>query len=123
MKKYTIKLEKLIFFGFHGVNQDEIKNGKNFVLDIKLDYSIDNISDKIENTIDYIKIYNLLNNSFNQKRFNLLESLGSYLINEITRNFKQIFYIKLNIRKPQIKIDNNKDFINIELEYNKWTFF
>ena len=33
--------------------------------------------------------------------------------------YKSIYYIKINIRKPSIKVDSNKDFINVEIEYSK----
>jgi len=116
--KNTIKLDKLNFFGYHGINKDEIKNGQNFVLDITINYKFsDNINDDIENVIDYMKLYTVIKDSFQSQRFNLLESLGNKMLNDIKSNFKSIFYIKLNIRKPAISIDNNQDFINVEVEY------
>ena len=119
MSKSTIKLEKLVFFGFHGINNSEIKNGQNFVLDIVINYNLPNNSDDIKNFIDYIELYNLIKKSFEEKRFNLLESLGAKILKDIRRKYKTIFYIKINMRKPSIILDNNKDFINIEVEYKE----
>ena len=119
MHTYTIKLEKLIFFGFHGVNQDEIQKGQNFQLDLILSYKINQNNDDIENVIDYIELYQLMKNSFEEKRFNLLESLAEKILNDIKNCYKSVFYIKLNIKKPSIMIDNNKNFINVEVKYQK----
>ena len=119
MTKNTIKLENLSFFGYHGINQDEIKNGQDFVLDLIVRYTSTNNKDNIENFIDYTDLYNLVKNSFEGKRFNLLESLGSKILDDIKQNYKSVFYIKLNMRKPSISIDNNKDFINVEVEYKE----
>ena len=119
MSTTVIKLEKLTFFGYHGINQDEIQNGQDFVLDLTLHYQLSNKSDDIENVINYIELYNLVKNSFQEKRFNLLESLGQKILNDIKIRYEAVFYIKLNMRKPSIIVDNNKDFINIEVEYRK----
>ena len=119
MSTAVIKLEKLTFFGYHGINQDEIKNGQDFVLDLSVHYQLLNNSDDIENVIDYIGLYDLVKNSFQEKRFNLLESLGQKILDDIKTKYESVFYIKLNMRKPFIIADNNKDFINIEVEYIK----
>ena len=120
MIKNTIKLDKLNFFGYHGVDEDEIKNGQNFILDITLHYNLPlDAHDDIENVINYIDLYTIIKNSFETRRFNLLESLGNNILDDIKRTFESVFYIKLNIRKPAMSIDNNQDFINIEVEYIK----
>ena len=122
MTKNTIKLENLSFFGYHGINQDEIKNGQDFVLDLIVRYTSTNNKDNIENFIDYTDLYNLVKNSFEEKRFNLLESLGNKILNDIRQTYESVFYVRANMRKPSISIDNNKNFINVEVEYKKWEF-
>ena len=119
MHTNKIKLEKLTFFGFHGINQDEIKNGQDFILDLVVHYNPNHNTDNINDFIDYTKLYDLVKNSFEEKRFNLLESLGKKILNDIRESYKTVFYIKINMRKPSIIIDNNKNFINIEVEYRK----
>ena len=117
--KNIIKLEKINFFGFHGVNKDEIENGQNFVLDIIIHYETVQKTDNLDDFVDYIDLYDLVKNSFEETRFNLLESLMSKILKDIREKYKSVFYIKINIRKPSIVIDGNKDFINIETEYKK----
>ena len=120
MIKNSIKLDNLTFFGYHGVNSDEIKNGQNFVLDLSVDYQLlDNIDDNLGGTIDYIELYNLLKDSFESERFNLLESLGQKILSDIIKKYDSVYHVTLNIRKPSIRIDSNKDFINVEIEYKK----
>ena len=76
-------------------------------------------SDDIKDFIDYIELYELIKNSFQEKRFNLLESLGFKILNDIKKSYKAVFYMKINIRKPSLVVDNNQDFINVEVEYKK----
>ena len=119
MSTTVIKLEKLTFFGYHGINQEEIQNGQDFVLDLSVHYQLLNNSDDIGNVIDYMELYDLVKNTFQEKRFNLLESLGQKILDNIKIKYDSVFHMKLNIRKPSITIDNNKDFINLEVEYIK----
>ena len=114
-----IKLEKLNFFGFHGINDSEIKKGQIFILDVTVHYKVINDSDDIDNFIDYIKLYDLIKISFDEKRFNLLESLGAKILKDIKEKYDSVFYIKINMRKPSITIDNNQDFINVEVKYEE----
>ena len=114
-----IKLEKLNFFGFHGINDSEIKKGQNFILDVIVHYKTINHSDDINDFIDYIELYDLIKISFEETRFNLLESLGAKILKDIKEKYDSVFYIKINMRKPSITIDNNQDFINIEIEYKE----
>jgi dihydroneopterin aldolase len=117
--KNTIKLDNLTFFAFHGVNKEEIEEGQIFLLDLTISYNLDNSSDSIFSTIDYIDLYKTIKSSFIEKRFNLLESLGNKLIVDIKNKYKSIYYIKINIKKPSIVIDSTKNFVNVEIEYKK----
>ena len=117
--KNTIKLENLTFFAFHGLNEEEIKDGQDFILNLDISYNLTNSYDSIDSTIDYIDLYNIVKSSFSEKRFNLLESLANKLITDIKNNYESIYYIKISIRKPSISVGSNKDFINVETEYIK----
>ena len=117
--KNTIKLENLTFFAFHGLNEEEIKHGQDFILNLDISYNLANSCDSIDSTINYIDLYKIVKSSFSEKRFNLLESLANKLIADIKSSYESIYYIKISIRKPSISIDSNKDFINVETEYIK----
>ena len=117
--KNKIKLENLNFYGYHGVYNKEIKDGQEFILNLDISYNYNDSSDSVSKTIDYIELYNLLKIFFNKTRYNLLETLGNEIINQVLDNYASIYYIKVNIRKPSISIEQNNDFINIEIEYNK----
>ena len=117
--KKTIKLEKLSFFGYHGVNDYEKIDGQNFKIDLEISFHLNTSDDDINKSIDYIDLYNCIKKRFNKTRFNLLETLAQRIIDDISNHFKNVYHIKINIRKPSISIDENIDFINVELEFNK----
>tara|TARA_Y100001934_G_C12189905_1_gene695884 strand:+ start:565 stop:933 length:369 start_codon:yes stop_codon:yes gene_type:complete len=117
--KKTIKLENLSFFGFHGVNEIEKINGQNFIISLEISFDMISMDDNIKSSIDYMTIYEFIKKRFNDKRFNLIESLAQKIIEDIVSNFTNINHVIINVRKPSITIDDNKDFINVELEYYK----
>ena len=117
--KKTIKLENLSLFGFHGVNEIEKINGQNFIISLEISFDMISMDDNIKSSIDYMTIYEFIKKRFNDKRFNLIESLAQKIIEDIVSKFTNINHVIINVRKPSITIDDNKDFINVELEYYK----
>lgn len=117
--KNKIKLENLNFYGYHGIYKKEIKDGQKFILNLDISYKYNDSSDSVLKTIDYTDLYKLLKKIFTKNRYNLLETLGKEIINQVLEDYASIYYIKVNIRKPSISIEENNDFINVEIEYNK----
>ena len=58
--KKTIKLEKLSFFGYHGVNDYEKIDGQNFKVDLEISFHLNTFDDDINKSIDYIDLYNCI---------------------------------------------------------------
>ena len=105
---------------------NEKNNLEKKVKDILLFYSSGNYEEVVFRTKplikkypDIIELYNLLKDSFESERFNLLESLGQKILSDIIKKYDSVYHVTLNIRKPSIIMDNNKDFINVEVEYTK----
>ena len=94
-KLYKYKIKNLELFGYHGVYSEEIKNGQIFIINIDYCTFIDtNVvqTDNIENVVDYVDILSKIKKIFNEKRYNLLESLIEVMHNQLneTYNFKKL---------------------------------
>ncbi len=109
-----IKINEIQLFGYHGLYKEEKENGQNFTisLSINIDY-IDN-NDKIENTIDYTKILNEVKDTFNQKRYNLIESLAVAISDNLMRN-KKIESLDISIKKESPPIDAKLNSVEVNL--------
>ena len=117
-------ISKIVLFGFHGLYDYEKKNGQDFVITLKIDYKpIYNKNKDIINLIDYTDVYLHLKNEFNKKRFNYLESLIDYLIKSFINKYENIKYIEISISKPELQIDDNKNFITVQRSFIKKWFF
>ena len=120
MSDIKLILNKIIFFGFHGLYESEKNNGQNFTIKVIINYKPTYNQNKvITNLIDYTKVYSHLKIQFNKTRFNYLESLIDYLIESLVNEYEQITYIKIKISKPELELDGNKDFITVERSITK----
>ena len=80
MQKITINNIKV--FGHHGVYEYE-NEGQYFYVTIVYAYDYgDNYADKLNEVVDYTSVVDYLHTTFDEIRFNLMESLIDYLIEE-----------------------------------------
>ena len=115
-----ILLEGMEFFAYHGVYQEEREKGQNFSIDLEIDmnYSKACYSDKLEDAIDYVQVYELVKAEM-EIPSSLLENVAQRIIDSIRKNFEQIEFIKVKITKLQPPISGKLKGIGIELAYSK----
>lgn len=115
-----ILLEGMEFFAYHGVYQEEREKGQNFSIDLEIlaDYSKACRTDKLEDSIDYVQVYELIKAEM-EIPSSLLENLAQRIIDSIRKKFDQIESMKVKITKLQPPISGKLKGIGIELAYNK----
>ena len=115
-----ILLEGMEFFAYHGVYLEEREKGQNFSIDLEIlaDYSKACHSDKLEDAIDYVEIYELVKAEM-EIPSSLLENVAQRIIDSIRKNFEQIEAITVKITKLNPPISGKLKGISIELAYNK----
>ena len=114
---HKIKIDDLEIFGFHGVYEEEKKNGQFF--SIKIEYipreDIEKINDNIDSVTDYTDVTNKFIALFNKKRYSLIEVLTKELVDELFELYDFI-YLKITVRKKIRLNKNNSHFITIEMK-------
>lgn len=98
-ENFTIRLEKLRFFAFHGLYDQEKKNGNEFELDLTLCIKppVAKIT-KLEHTLNYVAVYELVQQEMQQPR-ELMETLLQELAQSLKSRFSEIAQIDLTIYK------------------------
>lgn len=86
-----------------GVYKEERLKKTELSISLKIDFNATNAikSDKLQDTIDYDKIAEILNLSA-KSNFNLIESLAQNIINNLKTNLPQTQQIEIEIIKPNI---------------------
>ena len=97
---YKVRIKKIEIFGYHGVYDEEKKSGQMFYIDVEYHKKMKNkvSKDSLSEVIDYTDIINCVNEVFNKKRYNLLESLAQDIIGELVAIF-HFEYVKVSIQK------------------------
>ena len=102
----NIIIRGLEVYAYHGVYENEKAKGQRFVINAKLDTDTltSGMSDEIEDTLDYGKVCEFINEFMLSNRVNLLETLVNDLARKLLLKYRSIQAIDLEICKPDAPI-------------------
>ena len=103
MEKIVIK--GIEIFAFHGVCEDEKKNGQYFYIDAELyaDLKAALKSDLVDNTLNYAEAARVICESFVLKRFDLIEAAADFCAGRLMEEFPVLKRAKITVfRKKQV---------------------
>ncbi len=120
MNNNTIRLENMVFYGFHGVYEYEREQGQRFYVDVEIDadLSLAGKTDKLTDTIDYTLVYTQIKEVMENQRFHLLEAVGDHIAGLILKT-TIANEVRIRIRKPAVPIPGPLDYIQVEIIRSK----
>jgi 7,8-dihydroneopterin aldolase/epimerase/oxygenase len=102
-----IRLKNAVFYAYHGVFKDEQTLGGRFEIDIDLycDFSTAAHTDTLEQTVDYEKVYSVMRDLVQGKKYYLIESLAYKIADGILDRFPLVEKVGVRVRKnnPPVK--------------------
>ncbi len=100
MQQGIIQLNKMKFYAFHGVMEQEKNVGNVFVADIKiyLDLSKAAESDDLSDTVSYAEIFDIIKTEMNIPS-NLLEHVAGRILRRIKTQFPKIEKVEFSLAK------------------------
>ena len=112
-----IRLSNMTFYGYHGIAAAERETGRRFEVDceIRTDISKAATGDHLEDTINYLNIYHIIEEFLEEHRYNLLETLAERLKAEIKKQ-TGVQNVNLRVRKVHPPVPGNIDYVEIETE-------
>lgn len=102
---YTITIDKLMLYGYHGVHKEEAIVGGKFELSVSVSYNPVQQPITLDDTINYVQIVELIKVIFATPQL-LLETLALQILNEIYTLHNQIKSINVSIQKLNAPIHN-----------------
>ena len=95
-----VSLEGVEFYGFHGVYEEERRIGNRFTIDIHIetDLSGAGASDDLADTVDYERVYRLMEKVMSNPS-NLLENIAQNLIREIKAAYPSVREVTAKVSK------------------------
>lgn len=96
---YTVRLEKMEFYAYHGVHTGEKELGNRFQTDIAITFKTEYPVKELSQTVDYAQVATTIAQVMTGINTDLLEVLAHQIIEKI---YSQISY--LTVQKISIKI-------------------
>jgi dihydroneopterin aldolase len=95
-----IELAGIELFGYHGVLDEEKKNGQTFWYDVELEVGEWGATDRLAEAVDYRLVVDVVR-EVNERRFDLLEALASTVAETLVHRFA-IARVKVRVRKRPV---------------------
>ncbi|MCU7551466.1 dihydroneopterin aldolase [Chitinophagaceae bacterium LB-8] len=109
----TVELKGLRFFAEHGMYAEEKKVGNEFEVDVIVNYKAPKKTiSSIEETVNYVEIYRILEEEFKVRKL-LLETLAMQICDKIQHVFPDIRNISISIKKINPPITNFTGYVGI----------
>ncbi len=112
-----IRLHNAVFYAYHGVLTDEQNLGGKFEVDVELhcDFSKGAQSDRLEDTVNYERVYDSIRTIVLEKKHLLLESLSSTIGKTILEKFSLVQEVIVRVRKPGAPVKGVIDYVEVEI--------
>ncbi len=98
----TVEVIGLELHGFHGVMEDERRDGQRFLFDLWLDVP-DATSDRIEDAVDYREVVACVREVSDGRKFQLLEALSAAVADAVLARFP-VERVRVRVRKPDVQL-------------------
>ena len=112
-----ITIENMEFYAYHGHFEEEQKIGTWFSLDLtmEVDTSKAELSDELEDTVDYSSVYQVVKEQM-MIPSKLLEHVGRRILNTIKERFPDVKNAQLKVRKMNPPLGGKMSFVSLELK-------
>jgi dihydroneopterin aldolase len=106
MSDDCIVLEGMQFYGYHGALPAERELGQPFSIDLKLycDLQPAGLSDDLSKTVDYSRVFTVVEEIVTGKPFQLIESLAEQIAAVILKEFP-VTRVLVRVRKPHAPLN------------------
>lgn len=110
-----IILKNMAFYGYHGNLDSEKLQGQRFYVDveIKTDLTKPGQTDMLEDSINYVEVYDMVASIMTGESCNLLEHIGALIADTLYQHFQGIIGLSVAVRKPSVPIAGVLDYVEV----------
>jgi dihydroneopterin aldolase len=112
-----IFLEGLQFYGYHGAYPEERKLGQVFIVDLELygNFEKPARTDSLEESVDYVKVFQTAKEIVEKEMFQLLEALCLRLCEALLSGFPHVQKVTVKVKKPHVSIPVSLQWAGVEM--------
>jgi len=107
----------MVFYGYHGVHDEERKLGQRFVVTVQLHTLAEEDANirQLEDTVDYTKVYADIKEIMETNQFQLLEACANTVGDRLLADFPMVWQVSVCIQKPSVPIQGILKSVEVEL--------
>lgn len=111
-----IRLQNLVFYGYHGVHPEERTRGKRFFLDVDLGLDLRSAgrADDLAAAVDYAQVYRVVREVNEGRQFTLLEGLAEEIAARLLAEFPAA-EVTVRARKADVSVGGALDGVEVEV--------
>ena len=111
-----ILIEGIKLYAYHGCMKEEALIGGNYIIDISIeaDLSKPSRSDKLNDTIDYVTVYEIVKKEMSV-RSKLIEHVAKRIINKLKKKFSDAESIEVKVTKLNPPINGEVEKVSVIL--------
>jgi dihydroneopterin aldolase len=113
----TIELRGIVLDGFHGVLDQERRDGQRFLVDVELDLEHEQAarSDEIEDAVDYRAVVARVRQVSDERAYHLLEAFAAAIADALLAGWP-VTAARVRVRKPGVVLDPPVEFAAVSVE-------
>jgi dihydroneopterin aldolase len=108
----VVELSGLELHGYHGVLEEERRDGQRFLYDLWLDVGERGANDRIEDAVDYRDVVSCVQ-AVNDEPRQLLEALAAAVADALVRRF-DLERVRVRVRKPDVALPVEYSAVTVE---------
>jgi dihydroneopterin aldolase len=112
-----IRVKNAVFYAYHGVMEDEQNLGGKFECDVDMhcDLAAAAETDALAKTVDYEKVYSVIQSTVLEKKYYLIEALAHAIAGGLIKAFPIIQSVMVRVRKPHPPVKGVVDYVEVEV--------
>ncbi|MDQ0453714.1 dihydroneopterin aldolase [Rhizobium paknamense] len=116
---YRITLKNCGFFARHGVHDQEEFLGQRFFIDAELEIRFSQAleTDELEGTVDYGKVFQVIEEIVTGRRRYLIEALALDIAKSLCDHFDAVLRARITVRKPSAPIRGLLDYVEVCVDH------
>jgi dihydroneopterin aldolase len=116
----TIELYCIVLHGYHGVLEEERRDGQRFLVDVELDLEHEQAArtDRIEDALDYREVVARVRDVSDARPYHLLEAFAAAIADALIVDWP-VTAVRVRVRKPDVVLDPPVEHAAVRLERRK----
>ena len=107
----TVNLKNAVFYAHHGVMEEEHRIGGRYEVDVSMELDFEQAArtDDLTRTVDYDRVYKIIQKTVTTNRFFLIERLAFLIAKEIIDSVGVVQSATVTVRKPNPPVGGPSD--------------